>query len=80
MSDSRQKMGAKLAGKHLLGFDTQNILADSPELLRMNSSKVSEPPKTVSAKVGEPAKTVSSKVGFTKQSVVERGIDNQTHS
>ena len=39
MSDSRQKMGAKLAGKHLLGFDTRNIRADSPE-------------KTVSAKVG----------------------------
>lgn len=54
MTDSRQKMSAKLAGKHLLGFDTRNMLADGPVLLRLNSSKVGTPPKkTVVAKVGQ---------------------------
>ena len=70
MSAGWEKPSTKLAGKHLLGFDTRNILADGPDLLRMNSAKVSEPPKTVSAKVGF----------VKKQSVVKCGIDDQTHS
>jgi hypothetical protein len=52
MSDSRGKTGARLAGKHLLGFRSKTTGGEDPGSLRVSSAKIGfettrpPPPKT----------------------------------